>query len=273
MSSISGLTAPSRSRNNEGALETLASVAGSHKTPNRGGTEVARQSALEEEEEFDEANRQDSPESDEEDEDLLQDSKMERMRHEDENYAPIPAESDFTASTGMEQPALCGAPIGWKIRGPPEDWERPQPVTDGGEPGLFEDVDNPGGWNDYTFQPKYEHVTKRGKTARKYLYHQLPSGARPVPEVGGKREVEGFRFHCKGWKLPGRRKKFRSGATRDNMFPESRKGCLDAEKLSKLGLRKERMAGDDGAPDLLWFHQLIMPMADTCQGRNVGCCG
>ena len=45
----------------------------------------------------------------------------------------------------------------------------------------------------------------------------------------------------------------RDGATIDNMFPESRKGCLDAVMLEKLGLNAGRMRQEDGSPDALFF--------------------
>jgi hypothetical protein len=42
------------------------------------------------------------------------------------------------------------------------------------------------------------------------------------------------------------------------MFPESRKGMLDADLLETLGLPKERMV----KADALFFHQLLLPMCD-----------
>ena len=55
-------------------------------------------------------------------------------------------------------------------------------------------------------------------------------------------------------------REYRSGATRDNMFPPNRHGKLDLTVLKRLGLSKERMLEEDGAPDALFFHQLILPI-------------
>ena len=67
-------------------------------------------------------------------------------------------------------------------------------------------------------------------------------GAMPVPmDPGtGKCTSEGFEFHYQGWEReepigpP-----YCSGATKENMFPEYRKGSLDALLLKKLDLSRE----------------------------------
>ena len=52
---------------------------------------------------------------------------------------------------------------------------------------------------------------------------------------------------------------YRSGATTSNLFPEERKGSLDADTLKKLGLTKERVQ----SLDALFFFQLILPICDV----------
>ena len=61
-----------------------------------------------------------------------------------------------------------------KIHRPPDDWQ-PKPLK-GNEP-AFSSVDNPGGWDPYIFT---SHFKNKAKT--NYTHHQLPTGARPVPE-------------------------------------------------------------------------------------------
>ncbi len=48
------------------------------------------------------------------------------------------------------------------------------------------------------------------------------------------------------------------GATREDLYPASRKGCLDIDLLKKCGLTKQRMQKGDA----LFFYQLILPMCD-----------
>jgi hypothetical protein len=169
----------------------------------------------------------------------------------EEVYAPEAVSSNAA-------PELPGAPPGWKIPQAPENWE-PANAKGKGVP-AFATVDNPGGWSEYTFQPKYKKAEK-GK-GMVYLRHALPTGATPVPEVKGKREVAGWKFHYDGSWTNKSKKQFRSGATKVNPFPDSRNGCLDAKVLAKLGMSKERMCEADGAPDALFFHQLILPIID-----------
>jgi hypothetical protein len=44
--------------------------------------------------------------------------------------------------------------------------------------------------------------------------------------------------------------------TDKNMFPQKRKGCLDAEKLYAFGLKKTCMKGCD----VIFFYQLLFPI-------------
>ena len=71
-----------------------------------------------------------------------------------------------------------------KIPKPPDDWVEPAPNVEAKEP-AFLNVDNPGNWHRYYFRPKFaERKTKQNEKGE-YLYHQLPTGARVVPEVQG----------------------------------------------------------------------------------------
>ena len=103
----------------------------------------------------------------------------------------------------------------------------------------------------------------------------MPSGARPVPvdPVTNKRTQGDYEFFYKGefnaedykgecgFKYP-----FRHGADPHCMFPDDRKGKLDADMLKKLGLTKDRM--DDG--DLLFFLQLLLPVIDPKHSKVAG---
>ncbi|CAJ1953548.1 unnamed protein product [Cylindrotheca closterium] len=142
-----------------------------------------------------------------------------------------------------------------KIPGIPPNWQPTEPRVANGEV-PFDEVDNPGNWNEYIYRGKLNK-------SRQYKGHSLPSGAQPVPvSEGGKRTINGWEFHYGPWTPddegddgPG---SFRSGATTENMFPESRKGCLSVATLKLLGLTKSRMDGDDA----LFFYQLLYPICD-----------
>lgn len=148
-----------------------------------------------------------------------------------------------------------GAPAGWVPPTAPADWVPAPPKTAKKEPNVpFEEIDNPGNWSRYCFGPKF---AGKGGTGD-YIGHQLPTGATPVPQTNGRRTAGGYDFFYTGWQkeIPD----IRSGATRDNMWPDSRKGCLDKNILSRLGLTPERMEESDFQPDALFFHQLILPI-------------
>ncbi len=138
---------------------------------------------------------------------------------------------------------------------------------DKGQPATFQEIDNPGEWDNFTFRPKFNNTKKQGPDKGKYIHHCLPTGATPVPiNDDGIREVGGWTFHYKGWNRVDDDRTipiYRSGATQDIPFPASRKGSLNGEVLHKLGLSPQRMADDEGLPDALFFHQLILPVHDT----------
>ena len=197
------------------------------------------------------------------------------LGHVNDNREPDSAEvshDGFTAcDTNNNEDAailLPGAPVGWKPPGPPADWKPAKPKKSLGQPDVkFNKIDNPGGWSAFTFRPKFLYT---GRKPTKYLYHALPTDATPVPkDDGGKRTCNGFEFFYTGWSKKSTDPTFRHGATRDNLHPESRKGCLDADLLSKLGLTKERMHSDhDLAPDALFFYQLLLPIHDTTRNGS-----
>ena len=141
-----------------------------------------------------------------------------------------------------------------KLPGPPPDWSAPARKEAKGEP-LFSDVDNPGGWDEFTYRPEF--ATKGDK---QYVKHVLPTGATPVPEVDGKRKVGPWEFFYGGWKDSGNNS-FRDGASKSEPFPDSRQGKLDKSLLLRMGLTKERME----IGDALFFYQLLLPMCDPAQ--------
>lgn len=142
-------------------------------------------------------------------------------------------------------------PDDMRIIKPPDDWVPKPPNKKKGEP-HFEDVDNPGGWHQYTFTPRFH------KESGKYIHHRLPTGATPVPAGrDSKRVVNGWEFHYNEWKLEDA--PYRNGATKTNPFPTKRKGRLDYQLLKRLGLTKSRILKND----CLFFLQLVLPFCNT----------
>ena len=117
---------------------------------------------------------------------------------------------------------------------PPDTWSPDLAKLELNEP-LLDNVDNPGKWCNFTFRPEFEPMSKGGK----YKGHYLSTGARPVPpDENGERKIGDWSFHYDGWKS---NKNFgRADITETEMFPDSRKGCLDKDMLEKLGLTKEK---------------------------------
>jgi hypothetical protein len=135
----------------------------------------------------------------------------------------------------------------------PDDWMPPVAKAEKGEP-LFESVDNPGAWPQFTYRPKF---LKTG--TKNYAHHSLPTGARPVPvDPQGKRVVDGWEFHYQKWNQHSASAGSRSGATSTNPFPDSRKGRLDYELLKRMKLTKKRIVEGDA----LFFLQLLLPIGD-----------
>jgi hypothetical protein len=113
-----------------------------------------------------------------------------------------------------------------KLPSPPDTWLPPLPKVDKGET-MYDEVDNPGDWQEYTYCAKFE----KGR----YNHHCIPTGAKPVPaNSDGERHMNGWDFHYKGWQseVP----TARDGATQGNLFPSESVGFLDMMKLQKCGL-------------------------------------
>lgn len=90
-----------------------------------------------------------------------------------------------------------------------------------------------------------------------------------MPLVDGKHEVGGWTLHCDGWQNTSSDFPiFRSGATKDNPFPECRRGSLDGGLLARLGLDEARMLENDGAPDTLFFQWLLLPVCEQSGIEN-----
>ena len=96
----------------------------------------------------------------------------------------------------------------------------------------------------------------------KYLHHAMPSGttAVPIDPKTNKCEVCGYEFFYKGWTHPyPNDDNHRVGATKENLFPESRALQLDQDYLQKLGLTNQCMEECDA----LFFYQLLLPVVDS----------
>jgi len=168
-----------------------------------------------------------------------------------------------------------------KLWGIPDCWSPPKPDPNWslktGKDELemkYSEVDNPGGWSDYTFRPRYEKNV--------YVGHRMPAGARVVKDNGYGVRVEGeWEFFYNGWKLEQslppsmmssinkelNMKPFhRVGCGRDNMFPDDRKGRLNPNLLEKMGLTSERMQECDA----LFFYQLLLPICDPSKSGVAG---
>jgi hypothetical protein len=191
----------------------------------------------------------------------------ERAIFDEDNNAVLDTFEQYLGDYADDEPdkPLCnaairrdipGAPASWRVPSAPDDWEEAELRAD--QP-AFDKVDNPGNWSSFTFRPTFIGTAKANNL--KYVQHVLPTGAMPVPKDDeGDRKVKDWHFHYKGWTGDATVPIFRSGATRDNMFPECRKGSLDEGVLHRLGLTVERMQEKDGAPDALFFYQLLLPM-------------
>jgi hypothetical protein len=149
------------------------------------------------------------------------------------------------------------------LRGCPPDWIPPQPPLDfeyvpKHDAPSEEDIDNPGGWSLFSFQPRF------GKK-NDYIGHFTPTGAQVVPrddDVSTTRSINGWDFFYKGWMPDDFDKKTyaRVGATSSNLKPLSRKGCLDVNVLKRHGLTAERVRSDP-----MFFFQLLFPLMSPAE--------
>jgi hypothetical protein len=132
------------------------------------------------------------------------------------------------------------------IPGIPVNWVPAMQKVEQGKPN-FDEINNPGWWCNFTFCPEF------GSNGGAYTKQTLSTGATPVPEVDGKCCRGPWEFHYQGFKGKG---SFCGGSTRDNLFPPTWKGQLDAELLKIMGLTDKRMKTGDA----LFSHQLLLPI-------------
>jgi len=184
------------------------------------------------------------------------------LSEEDKEVAGLNAFVDVKAEPGAAGEPWCfGAPIGWTPPTAPDDWKPSKAKTD--EP-KFDTLDNHGGWSQCNCRSKCN-------TKGRHLRHQLPTCVTPVPvdEATGKRECEGWEFHYQGWKKEAHDPVHRDGADKSNTFPQHRRGSLDQNKLTLLGLNEARMKNLDGDPDALFFFTLLLPIHQINKEKGV----
>ena len=182
---------------------------------------------------------------------------------EDRAAAEIPENEEVAGVTNA--PAnesnvwAFGAPAGWVPPQIPDGW-KPNKAR-GSQPKNFDEVDNPGGWSEFSYQARFSKE-KGGE----YKYHCLPTGATPVPkdESTGKRISNGWEFHYDGWKKKSTDPTVRDNATREDILPVRRKGSLDPNIMRRLGMTQRRLeeknAENELVPDALFFYQLLLPI-------------
>ena len=149
---------------------------------------------------------------------------------------------------------ISGAPEGWSPPPAPDDFKGYRAQHDA--PANFGGVDNPGNWSEYTFQPKFDKD-------KKFVGCESPAKARVVPaNSAGKREVNGWTFNYGPWEADEFDKEtyVRGSATKDNMFPEERRGSLDVDVLKRHGINKHKVKNSP-----LAFLQLLLPICDPKQ--------
>jgi hypothetical protein len=102
---------------------------------------------------------------------------------------------------------------------------------------LFENVDNPGNWDRFYFQPKQNK-------SKKYAGHFLPIGVRPVPlGPDGTRKQGDWHFHYNVYQTND--SKYRGGASTSNLSPSEMKGHLDVDIMKILGCNEDRVKKAD----------------------------
>ncbi len=102
----------------------------------------------------------------------------------------------------------------------------------------------------------------------RYVGHTTPAGAKVIPvNDDGIREINGWKFYYLGWQPNNfdATTFVRDTATRDNLKPADRKGCLDADRLQAHGSTAERMKSDP-----FFFLQLLLPICSQKRSRIDG---
>lgn len=128
---------------------------------------VINYNAMEEEEACDLRTRAEAGGADDSENEADDDKEIlpnDRHLFEEDNLAAIADESEYVASAVLSASdsdrVIPGAPEGWRPPGAPPNWKGP-PKQNGIKVPDFDTVDNPGGWSDFTFQPKCKR-DKRG---------------------------------------------------------------------------------------------------------------
>jgi hypothetical protein len=86
---------------------------------------------------------------------------------------------------------IPGSLDGWMPPKELDSWGGYVPMIGSGAP-LLDEIDNPGGWNLYSFTPKYENG--------KYISHQTQEGEIVVPkDSDAERVVGNWKFHYNRW--------------------------------------------------------------------------
>jgi len=158
--------------------------------------------------------------------------------------------AEVLESTMMHSSSLLNAPNGWQPPCPPESWTGYTTNDKRHDAPDEEDIDNPGNWHLFSFRPKYS-------SDKKYIGHFTPAGAQVLrSNAAGQRIIDDWNFFYNGWtgSTFDKGTYVRGEATRENLKPSSRQGCLDVDVLRKHGLTADRVANDP-----LWFFQMLFP--------------
>lgn len=148
--------------------------------------------------------------------------------------------------------AIPGSPDSWTPPCAPPDFKPYEPKYD--VPSL-DNLDNPGGWSEYTYQPKYTGSREN----RSYVGHFTPGGATVVPKnENGERVIGEWEFSYCGYEASDADKGncVRLEATTENIKPDCRKGKLDVNLLKALGCNIEKVKDCDA----FFFFQCLFPV-------------
>jgi hypothetical protein len=182
---------------------------------------------------------------------------LEVDNHFDAMMVEVDNDIDVNEWGEISSPLIPGAPDGWIPPGPPTSFLGYVPKLDA--PANFLDVDNPGRWSQFVFQPKYGQMNNRGPKV--YVGHRTPAGAKVVPlNDDGVCKVNDWKFYYQGWEPDDFDKStyVRGTAAKECLKPADRKGSLDANRLRAHGLSAERMKSGDP----LFFLQLLLPICN-----------